>query len=90
MQFTAAAFTSRLPAAGVQVSMNGKGRCLDNVFVERLWRTVKYEDIYLRNYETVPQLTQGLGRYFPFYNEQRPHQSLNYQTPGVVYRGGVA
>jgi putative transposase len=90
VQFTAAAFTSRLQAAGVQVSMNGKGRCLDNVFVERLWRTVKYEDIYLRNYESVPQLTQGLGRYFPFYNEQRPHQSLNYQTPGVVYRGGVA
>ncbi len=54
--------------------MNGKGRCLDNVFVERLWRTVKYEDIYLRNYESVPELTLGLGRYFPFYNEQRPHQ----------------
>jgi putative transposase len=72
------------------LSMNGKGRCLDNVFVERLWRTVKYEDIYLRGYERVPELTQGLGRYFPFYNEQRPHQSLDYQTPGAVYRGGVA
>jgi putative transposase len=90
VQFTAAAFTGRLQAAGVQVSMNGKGRCLDNVFVERLWRTVKYEDIYLRGYERVPELTQGLGRYFPFYNEQRPHQSLDYQTPGVVYRGCVA
>jgi putative transposase len=90
VQFTATAFTGRLQAAGVQVSMNGKGRCLDNVFVERLWRTVKYEDIYLRGYERVPELTQGLGRYFPFYNEQRPHQSLDYQTPGVVYRGGVA
>jgi putative transposase len=90
VQFTATAFTGRLQAAGVQVSMNGKGRCLDNVFVERLWRTVKYEDIYLRGYERAPELTQGLGRYFPFYNEQRPHQSLDYQTPGLVYRGGVA
>jgi putative transposase len=90
VQFTAAAFTARLQAAGVQVSMNGKGRCLDNVFVERLWRTVKYEDIYLRNYESVPELTLGLGRYFPFYNEQRPHQALGYQTPGAIYRGSVA
>ncbi len=72
------------------MSMNGKGRCLDNVFVERLWRTVKYEDIYLRNYESVPELTLGLGRYFPFYNEQRPHQALGYQTPGAIYRGSVA
>ncbi len=70
--------------------MDGKGQCLDNVFVERLWRTVKYEDIYLRGYETVPELTQGLGRYFPFYNEERPHQSLDYQTPAAVYRGGLA
>jgi putative transposase len=88
VQFTALAFTSRLEAAGVAVSMDGKGRCLDNVFVERLWRTVKYEDIYLRCYETVPELTRGLGRYFPFYNEQRPHQSLGYRTPAQVYRGG--
>ena len=90
VQFTAAAFTSRLETAGVQVSMDGKGRCLDNVFVERLWRTVKYEDIYLRGYETVPELTQGLGRYFPFYNEERLHQALDYQTPAAVYRGGLA
>jgi putative transposase len=88
VQFTAVAFTSRLQAAGVQVSMDGKGRCLDNVFVERLWRTVKYEDIYLRCYEAVPELTQGLGRYFPFYNEERPHQSLGYRTPAQVYREG--
>jgi putative transposase len=67
VQFTATVFTGRLEAAGVAVSMDGKGRCLDNVFVERLWRTVKYEDIYLRGYETVPALTQGLERYFPFY-----------------------
>ena len=70
--------------------MDGRGRCLDNVFVERLWRTVKYEDIYLRGYERVPELTQGLGRYFPFYNEERLHQALDYQTPAAVYRGGLA
>ena len=90
VQFTAEAFTGRLEAAGVAVSMDGKGRCLDNVFVERLWRTVKYEDIYLRGYETVPQLRHGLGSYFPFYNEERPHQALGYQTPEAVYRGGEA
>ena len=88
VQFTAAACTGRLEAAGVAVSMDGKGRCLDNVFVERLWRTVKYEDVYLRGYEAVPELQQGLGRYFPFYNEERPHQSLDYRTPAEVYRKG--
>ena len=87
-QFTAAAFTGRLLAAGVKVSRDGKGRCLDNVFVERLWRTVKYEDVYLRCYETVPELTKGLQRYFPFYNEERPHQSLGYRTPAQVYLEG--
>jgi putative transposase len=86
VQFTAEAFTSRLLAAGVKVSMDGKGRCLDNVFVERLWRTVKYEDVYLKRYEVVPQLLAGLKDYFPFYNEQRPHQSLDYRTPAEVYR----
>jgi putative transposase len=86
VQFTAEAFTGRLLAAGVQVSMDGRGRCLDNVFVERLWRTVKYEDIYLHGYAAVPQLQQGLGRYWPFSNEERPHQALGYRTPGVVYR----
>jgi putative transposase len=88
VQFTAEAFTSRLVSAGVAVSMDGKGRCLDNVWVERLWRTVKYEDIYLRGYETVPVLTEGMGRFFPFYNEERPHQSLGYRTPAEVYQGG--
>jgi len=87
VQFTAAAFTGRLEAAGVAVSMDGRGRALDNVFVERLWRSVKYEDIYLRCYETVPELRRGLGRYFEFYNEGRPHQSLDDRTPAVVYRG---
>jgi putative transposase len=87
-QFTAVAWTSRLEAAGVKVSMDGRGRCLDNVFVERLWRTVKYEDVYLRGYETVPALQGGLGRYFPFYNEQRHHQALDYRMPAEVYWEG--
>jgi putative transposase len=86
VQFTAEAWTGRLEAAGVQVSMDGRGRCLDNVFVERLWRSVKYEDIYVRGYEAVPELQGGLGRYFGFYNDERPHQSLGYRTPAEVYR----
>jgi len=85
VQFTAQAFTERLLSAGVKVSMDGKGRCLDNVFVERLWRSVKQEDVYLRGYETVPQLRAGLVRYFGFYNSQRRHQSLGYRTPAEVY-----
>jgi putative transposase len=88
VQFTAGAWAGRLEAAGVQVSMDGKGRCLDNVFVERLWRTVKYEDIYLRRYEAVPELQRGLGQYFPYYNEERLHQALDYRTPAAVYREG--
>jgi putative transposase len=86
VQFTAQAWTTRLLSAGVAVSMDGKGRCLDNVFVERLWRSVKYEDIYLKGYEVVPQLHAGLSVYFPFYNTERPHQSLDYRTPAEVYR----
>ena len=85
VQFTAEAFTSRLLTAGVAVSMDGRGRCLDNVFVERLWRTVKYEDIYLRGYERVPELERGLTSYFDFYNGERIHQSLDYRTPASVY-----
>jgi putative transposase len=89
VQFTAAAFTGRLESAGVAVSRDGRGRWLDNVFVERLWRTVKYEDVYLRGYEGVPELEQGLGRYFGFYNEERLHQALAYRTPAAVYRSGT-
>src|SRR5262245_50349009 len=89
-QFTAAAWTGRLESAGVAVSMDGRGRYLDNVFVERLWRTVKYEDIYLRGYEGVPELQRVLGRYFPYYNEERLHQALAYRTPAAVYRQGRA
>jgi putative transposase len=90
VQFTAEAFTGRLLSAGVAVSMDGRGRALDNVFVERLWRTVKYEDIYLRGYETVAELLRGLIRYFVFYNQERLHQSLGYATPAEVYRGSTA
>jgi putative transposase len=87
VQFTAQAWTGRLEGAGVAVSMDGRGRCLDNVFVERLWRSVKYEDVYLRGYESVPELERGLRAYFRFYNEERLHQSLGYRTPAEVYRG---
>ena len=90
VQFTAAAFTGRLESAGVAVSMDGRGRALDNVFVERLWRSVKYEDIYIRGYEAVPERHRGLGRYFAFYNDERLHQSLGYRTPAVVYREAKA
>lgn len=85
VQFTASAFTGCLERAGVSVSMDGRGRALDNVFVERLWRSVKYEDIYIRGYETVSELSEGLDRYFAFYNHERFHQSLGYQTPAAVY-----
>jgi len=87
-QFTSMAYVEAVEEAGTLVSMDGRGRCLDNVFVERLWRSVKYEDIYLRGYEGVPELERGLGHYFPFYNEQRPHQSLEYRTPAAVYHAG--
>jgi putative transposase len=85
VQFTSAAFTSRVESAGAKVSMDGKGRCLDNVFVERLWRSVKYEEVYLWRHETVPALAAGLGRYFGYYNEGRPHQALGDRTPAAVY-----
>jgi putative transposase len=87
VQFTAAAFTGRLESAGVAVSMDGRGRALDNVFVERLWRAVKYEDIYIQGYEAVAELLRGLMRYFAFYNQERVHQTLGYETPAVAYRG---
>ncbi len=90
VQFTAEAFTGKLLSAGVAVSMDGRGRALDNVFVEPLWRTVKYEDIYIRGYETVAELLQGLIRCFAFYNQERLHQSLGYETPAEVYRGASA
>jgi putative transposase len=89
-QFTASAFTERVEAAGAQVSMDGRGRALDNVFVERLWRSVKYEEVYLHDYGSVPMARAGLARYFAFYNEVRPHQALGYRTPAAVYEEAKA
>jgi putative transposase len=87
VQFTSQAFTSRLESAGVAISMDGKGRALDNVFVERLWRSVKYEEIYPKAYETGAECHASLQMYLRFYCNQRPHQSLAYRTPAEVYRG---
>lgn len=85
-QFTSHAFTSILQARQIQISMNGRGRALDNVFIERLWRTVKYDDIYLKDYETVDDLITGLTEFFHFYSYERPHQSLGGRTPWDVYQ----
>jgi len=85
-QFTSCAFTERLRQGEVQISMDGRGRALDNVFVERLWRSVKYEEVYLQEYNTVREARQGLQRYFGFYNDERLHQALGYRTPAAVYR----
>jgi putative transposase len=85
-QFTSDVFTGRLKSEGVQISMDGQGRALDNVFVERLWRTVKYEEVYLKEYDGVRDAIANLKRYFQFYNCDRPHPALNYQTPEQVYR----
>ena len=85
VQFTSLAFTGRLEQSGVAVSMDGRGRALDNVFVERLWRSVKYENIYPHNYETPREAERGLADYFEFYNHERPHQALGYRTPAAAY-----
>src|SRR5262249_52003932 len=85
-QFTSTAFTGILKEREIAISMDGRGRALDNIFVERLWRSVKYEDIYIRDYETALQAIAGLGRYFKFYNRERLHQALDYKTPEAVYR----
>ena len=84
-QFTSLAFTGRLEDADIRISMDGRGRFLDNIFVERLWRSVKYEEIYLQEYETVAALEQGLEAYFLFYNHERPHQSLDNRVPAEVF-----
>lgn len=84
-QFTSMDFTDRLKAQGILISMDGKGRALDNIFVERLWRTVKYEEVYLKDYRTVQEARDGLSDYFAFYNTERPHQALDYRTPKEVY-----
>jgi putative transposase len=86
-QFTAEDFTNVLLTAGVRVSMDGKDRWIDNVFIERLWRSVKYDDVYLHAYATLREVKAGLARYFDFYNSLRPHQSLGDRTPDEVYFG---
>lgn len=88
-QFTSADFTQVLHDHGITISMDGRGRALDNIFIERLWRSVKYEDIYLKRYEQMFELRVGLTAYFTFYNEKRKHQSLDYQTPNQVYETGI-
>jgi putative transposase len=84
-QFTSEAFTTRLKDSGVAISMDGRGRYLDNIFVERLWRSVKYEEVYLKDYADVWEAERELSSYFRYYNEGRPHQALNYATPAQVY-----
>jgi putative transposase len=88
-QFTSEAFTGVLKAAGTRISMDGKGRWVDNVFVDRLWRSLKYEEVYLKAYETVAEARSSIGNYFRFYNRERRHQSLDRQTPDQVYEGSV-
>ena len=87
-QFTSEAFTSMLLEHGIQISMDGKGRYMDNIFVERLWRSVKYEEVYLKAYQNVPEARAGIGAYLRFYNHERPHQALGYQTPQEIFEEG--
>jgi putative transposase len=84
--FTSPQYTSRLEAAGVRISMDGSGRALDNIFTERLWRTLKYEEVYLHDYQTPREARAQLARYIEFYNHERVHQALEYQTPAEVYK----
>lgn len=86
-QFSSEAFTGRLEACGIVISMDGRGRAMDNIFVERLWRTVKYEEVYVKDYAQVSEAVRQLGNYFRFYNQERPHQALGYQTPAAIYFG---
>lgn len=88
-QFTSNDFTQRLREYEILISMDGRGRALDNIFVERLWRSVKYEDVYLKRYERMPELWVGLNAYFVFYNERRKHQALDYRTPNEVHNTGI-
>jgi len=89
-QFTSAAFTGTLLEAGVRVSMDGRGRWMDNVFIERFWRSLKYEEVYLKGYADGREAKAGIGEYFAFYNEQRLHQALGYRAPMAVWREGAA
>lgn len=84
--FTSPRYTQLLAEADVAISMDGRGRCMDNIFTERLWRTVKYEEVYLKSYHDIHEARAGLSRYIPFYNERRRHQSLGYRTPEELYQ----
>jgi len=86
-QFTSPAFVDALENRGIRVSMDGRGRLYDNIFVERFWRSVKYEEVYIHEYQTVPEAREHLAAYFRFYNEERPHTALGYRTPHEVYYG---
>jgi len=86
-QFTSEDFTRQLESYGIDISMDGRGRASDNIFIERLWRTVKYEEVYLKDYYDVLEAVSNLKSYFAFYNHQRPHQALGYQTPATIYFG---
>ena len=88
-QFTSDDFTGTLKRHGVMISMDGKGRCMDNIFVERLWRSLKYEEVYLNAYATVAEARTGIGTWLSFYNEERQHQSLGYRTPRQIYQEGL-
>jgi len=89
-QFTSQGFTDVLKEHDVQISMDGKGRCMDNIFVERLWRSVKYEETYLKEYESAEELRKSLAKYFHFYNQERPHQTFDGATPLEVYQQGLS
>jgi len=89
-QYTGAAFTGVLKENGIRISMDGKGRAMDNIMVERLWRSLKYEDIYLKDYEGVEELLDGLRRYFDFYNTVRPHKGFGGQPPSETYYNSQA
>ena len=84
-QFTSEKFTGELAERQIAISMDGRGRCMDNIFVERLWRSLKYEEVYLKDYDSVTEARTGIDRYFQFYNHARLHQSLNYRTPAAIY-----
>ena len=84
-QFTSERFLGELERRQIAISMDGRGRCLDNIFIERLWRSLKYEEVYLKDYQLVPEARRGIEKYFQFYNYERLHQSLNYQTPAAIY-----
>ena len=84
-QFTSERFLEELERRQIAISMDGRGRCMDNIFIERLWRSLKYEEVYLKDYQLVPEARNGIEKYFQFYNYERLHQSLNYRTPAAIY-----